>query len=183
MRNNNAAIVNHKHNNADRSRRHREVCTTSTGPAADARRAKQREQNRARQARLRERARQTRVHPVASTAEEDWNTTDDDDTFRSHPPDRHLTHHQVQAVDDFFTRVARTHTDLHECSTCLEQYYGMHMSGTECDRCSREVCMLSFVLLSLSRSLHSPPRSMPATATASKTTRTPASSLTNLKAS
>ena len=150
MRNKNTAIANHKQNTVDRSRRHREVCTTSTGPAADARHARQREQNRARQARLHEQARQTRVHLLASTAQQDWNMTDNDDAFRSHQPDQYLAHHQLQAVHDFFNHVACSHTDLHECTTCLEQYYGMHMSGTECDRCSREVCMLSFVLLSLS---------------------------------
>ena len=149
MRNKNAAIANHKQNNADRSRRHCEVCTTSTGPAADAHRARQREQNWARQAQLREQAQQTRVHLLASTAQQDWNMTDNDDAFRSHQPDWYLPHHQLQAVHDFFNRVTCSHADLHECTTCLEQYYGMHMSGTECDRCSREVCMLSFVLLSL----------------------------------
>ena len=44
MRNKNAVIANHKQNNADRSRCHCEVCTTSTGPAADACCARQREQ-------------------------------------------------------------------------------------------------------------------------------------------
>ena len=107
--------------------------------------------------------------------------TDDDDAFRSHPPDWHLAHHQLQAVHDFFNRVARTHADLHKCSTCFEQYYGMHMSGTECDRCSREVCMLSFMLLSLWHSVHSPRRSLPATGTASKITQTLVSFLTNFK--
>ena len=154
MRNKNAVIANHKQNNADRSRRHREVCTTSTGPAteygADARRARQCEQNWARRARLRERVQQTCVHLLASTAQQDWNMTDNDDVFRSHQPDWYLAHHQLQAVHDFFNRVARSHADLYECMTCLEQYYRMHISGTECDRCLHEVCMLSFVLLSLS---------------------------------
>ena len=150
MCNKNAAIANHKQNNVDRSRRHHEICTTSTGPAADARRARQREQNRAQQARLRERAQQTRVHPLTSTAQQDWNMTDNDDMFRSHQPVQYLAHHQLQAVHDVFNHVAHSHVDLHECTTCLEQYYRMHMSGTECDRCSHKVCMLSFMLLSLS---------------------------------
>lgn len=61
---------------AERGRQYRWACAGSTGPAADARRANLREQNRQRQARHRERVRQNRNRTPLTTEEDDCEMQD-----------------------------------------------------------------------------------------------------------
>ena len=47
--------------------------------------------------------------------------------------------HQQRAIDNFMDRVLTVRQSVRHCDTCLERYHGMHMRGTQCDRCHREV--------------------------------------------
>jgi hypothetical protein len=63
----------------------------------------------------------------------------DRDSSVGSPPPSFLPAHQQHALHDFLDRVVSVRTDLHECATCSERYYGMKMHTDSCDRCYREV--------------------------------------------
>ena len=47
--------------------------------------------------------------------------------------------HQQEAIHDYLDRILRVRDDVGLCLTCLEKYHGMHIHGTQCDWCHREV--------------------------------------------
>ena len=129
----------------DRARRNRRTCADAIGPTADAHRLKQRVQHQQRQARYSERSRRALPARVSTNTD---HMDIEQDFIQPPPPRAFLPSHQHDAIDDFFSRLLFTKTDPPQCSTCFEQYHGMRLQGTECDRCYREgrsrsaVCLL-----------------------------------------
>ena len=140
-----ASIAKRKSNSVEHRKRYRHACSESTGPAADARRERQREQNRQRQARHCERVRQIRAPSCAPVEQGDYEMGNGGGPSVLQQPEGGLPQHQLEAIDDFFNRLAHSRSDVHECTTCLEKYFGMHVRGSQCDRCSHEVRFLLFL--------------------------------------
>jgi hypothetical protein len=60
------------------------------------------------------------------------------------PTTSYISSHQSHALNDFLDRLRKIDTDLQICLTCRESYLGMTMSGFQCERCSKEVCITVF---------------------------------------
>ena len=65
-------------------------------------------------------------------------------TSPSLPP--FIPSHQVRALKDFLDRLFLVRSDLHECETCHERYYGLKLHADQCDRCHREVWVFPLAL-------------------------------------
>ena len=97
--------------------------------SVDDRREKERERNRAYQKKYRERQR---------ALVNDRHGRSNSITQQETPS--YLPIHQKKAVDDFLNRLCCTENVPDICSICGESYHGMRLKGTQCERCSNEVC-------------------------------------------
>lgn len=96
----------------------------------DERRARRRERNRIYQRGYRERQR------GLVNAERNQSRLSTEQELPSYIPIR-----QKRAINDFLKRIYSIDNVLHICYTCKESFHGMRFKGTECERCSNEVCV------------------------------------------
>ena len=64
------------------------------------------------------------------------------------PPPPYIATHQRIAIADFFERLRTINTCLPICITCKESFLNMRMSGMRCERCSKEVRSLNYIIFS-----------------------------------
>lgn len=65
-------------------------------------------------------------------------------------PSLYLLDHQKKAVFEFLGWVYSVSHSPESCSTCRESYHGIHLKGSECERCFNEVGFFSLICSTLS---------------------------------
>lgn len=103
--------------------------------------------NRERQKKYRDRQRTAAIiheNQISQTTECFSGTSRNIQTLEASSTTTYIATHQKRAVDDFFDRLNAIADTSPVCHTCKESHHGIRMSGLQCERCSKEVCLSLF---------------------------------------